>query len=105
MKEYLVPRSVKSRMEFFPGMGLPELGALAAGAVLGYLLQLIMSILPLSVKLQLFLRFFFFALPPGIAFMLTKKTVSGTSAWQQLRDWRKFEKSRKIYYYKRKGLV
>lgn len=101
MKEYLVPRAVRTRMEIFPGFGIPELLAVAAGAALGALLQLIPALLPLPMAAKLFGRFFCFALPPGAAWLLVKQDIGGNSLWSQLKAAREWQARPKVYYYRR----
>lgn len=101
MSEYLVPRSVRARMEIFPGFGLPELLAVAAGAGFGALLQLIPAALPLPIAPKLFARFFCFALPLGAAYMLVKQDVGGNSLYGQLKAARQWQARPKVYCYHR----
>lgn len=101
MKDYLVPRAVVTRMEIFPGFGLAELGAVAAGGVIGTLLQLIGYILPLSVTARLFIRLFLFVLPLGSAYLLVHQDISGYSLYGQLKAARRWANRPQVYYYER----
>lgn len=102
-KEYIMPRETKTKMEVFPGFGLVELGAVAAGMAVGLVLQLIPAILPLPVALKMFARLFVFVLPAAMAYMLFKQDTAGNSLFQQLKAFRVWNSRPKIYYYKRSG--
>lgn len=104
MKEYLVPRAVRARMEIFPGFGMPELLAVAAGAAAGALLQLVPALLPLSAAAKLFARFFCFALPTGAAYLLVKQDIGGNSLYGQLKAAREWQARPKVYYYRKGGI-
>lgn len=101
MKEYLVPRAVRTRMEIFPGFGFGELAAVAAGAALGAALQLVPALLPLGAGPKLFARFFCFLLPTGAAYMLVRQDIGGYSLWGQLKAARAWQARPKVYYYRR----
>ncbi len=101
MPEYLVPRAVRSRMEVFPGFGLVEILAVAAGGAVGAVLQLIPAALPLTPAPQLFARFFAFTLPLGVAYVLVRQDLGGHSLWGQLQAFRRWANHPRIYYYRR----
>jgi len=103
-KEYLIPRETKTKMEIFPGFGLMELGVVAAGMVLGAILQIIPAVLPLPIAPKVFARFFLFALPAGMAYMLFKQDTGGNSLYQQIKAFRAWRNRPKVYYYRRRGL-
>lgn len=104
MKEYLVPRAVRARLEIFPGFGIPELLAVAAGGALGAILQLVPALLPLSMAMKLFARFFCFALPTGAVYLLVKQDIGGNSLWSQLKAAREWQSRPKVYYHRRGGM-
>lgn len=101
MQVYLVPRSVMARLEIFPGFGLLELGAVAAGGAIGTLLQLIGIVLPLTVAAKLFIRLFLFVLPLGSAYLLVHRDIGGYSLYGQLKAARQWSKWPRVYYYER----
>lgn len=101
---YLVPRAVIARMEIFPGFGLPELGAVVVGGIVGALLQMIVLALPLTVAAKLFTRLFLFVLPLGASYMLVHQDISGFSLYGQLKAARKWAKGPRVYYYERSKL-
>ncbi len=103
MKEYIVPRETKTKMEIFPGFGFVEIGAVAIGMAIGGVLQLIPAVLPLSAAPKIFARIFLFALPAGMAYMLFKQNTAGNSLYQQIKAYKSWSSRSKVYYYKRRG--
>jgi len=88
-------------MEIFPGFGVPELLAVAAGGAVGYLLQLIPAALPLDTGPKLFIRFFSFGIPLSAAYMLVHQDASGSSLYSQLKALRGWSSRPQVYYYRR----
>ncbi|MHB1128384.1 MAG: hypothetical protein ACYC2T_15850 [Bacillota bacterium] len=105
MKDYLVPRAVTARVEIFPGLGFLELGALAAGGMVGALLQLVVLLLPFSVPSKLFMRLFLFVLPLGTAYLLVQRDMGGFSLYTQLRAAGRWSKKPRVYLYQRGGTL
>lgn len=84
MKEYLVPRAVRARLELLPGLGFSEVLAIAGGAALGAGPALLLLHLPLSPAGRLLVPLFTFAIPPAVAYFLLKPDVTGVAPWRQL---------------------
>lgn len=99
---YLVPRAVVTRMEIFPGIGFTELLAVVVGAAVGYMFQLFPALLPIAVGPKLFLRFWFFALPPTAAYLLVRPEVTGITLWQQLMVYRLWRQRPHTYVFRMK---
>lgn len=100
-KEYLVPRETKTKMEVFPGFGLVELGSVVVGMAAGAILQLIPALLPLPMGPKIFARFFLFALPVGMVYMLFKQDVAGNTLYKQIQAFKAWSNKPKTYYYTR----
>ena len=67
-RPYQVPRQVTTRVEIFPGFGIPELIAVAAGGLVGYALYMLLGLFGLPVQIQIVAA----TLPPGLAFLAVK---------------------------------
>lgn len=94
---------MRARLEFFPGVGVTELLAVAAGGVIGALLQLVPMALPLPVAQKLEARALAFLLPLGAAYLLVKQDATGNSLWSLLKASRAWKNRPKVYYYRRGG--
>ncbi|MCL6559158.1 MAG: hypothetical protein K6U74_10250 [Firmicutes bacterium] len=98
-KEYLVPRAVRSRMEFFPGFGIPEILAVGAGGAAGFLLQYLFSVLPFPAGMKPFIKIVTITLFTGAPYMFVKQDMFGTSLYTQLKAFRKWNLRPKKYFY------
>jgi len=98
-KQYLVPRAVRSRMEFFPGFGIPEIASIGAGGAIGFLLQYLFSFLPFPAGAKPFARIVTLTLCTGAPYMAVKQDMFGTSLYTQLKAFRKWDSRPKKYLY------
>lgn len=103
-KKYLVPRAVRTRMEFFPGFGIPELIAVGVGGAIGFVLQYLLSFLPFPQGIKPFIRIVTLTLCAGAPYMLVKQDIFGTSLYIQLKAFKKWDSRLKKYLYRRAGL-
>jgi len=99
--EYLIPRAVTARFEFFPGWGVPEVVAVVVGAAAGGLLQAGVAHLPLLHTMLFGARLGVFILPAACAYMLVRKDIGGHSALDQLRAARAYGRKQHRYLYRR----
>ncbi len=97
--QYLVPRSVKARVQLLPGVGWTELGMIVGGAVLGYILGLLVA-LPFHNYWGLLARVFVFPFPPGFAYLISQQGFSGESPLQILRARRRWLQKPRLYLYR-----
>lgn len=95
---YLIPRNVKARFEFFPGFGWFELMSVVGGAIVGFLLYLLAGLFTHS-----FFRIVLFAVPPGLAYFVTRPGPDGQSLYTLIKLWRRWIKSQKRYLYITRG--
>ncbi|KYH30772.1 PrgI family mobile element protein [Neomoorella mulderi] len=95
---YLIPRNVTARFEFFPGFGWFELAAVSAGALVGLVLYFLSGLFA-----QPTARFVLFAIPPGLAFFVTKQGPDGKSLLGLMRQWRRWSASQRRYLYVTRG--
>ncbi|MBO8169076.1 MAG: hypothetical protein H0Z35_07840 [Thermoanaerobacteraceae bacterium] len=100
-KKYIVPRNVRSRVEFFPGFGFKELAAVGMGGMVGFALQYIVGLLPLAFKLQSFIKIVVVTICVGVPYMLVKPDTAGNTLLQQLQAYRNWSGRRKKYLFKR----
>ena len=98
-KEYLVPRAVRSRMEFFPGFGVPEIAAVGAGGAIGFLLQYLFSFLPFPPGVKPFIKIVTMTLFTGAPYMLVKQDMFGASLYTQIKAFKKWDSRPKKYLY------
>ncbi|WP_213974701.1 hypothetical protein [Tepidanaerobacter acetatoxydans] len=98
-KEYLVPRAVRSRMEFFPGFGVPEIAAVGAGGAIGFLLQYLFSFSPFPTGVKPFIKIVTLTLCTGVPYMAVKQDAFGTSLYTQLKAFKKWNSRPKKYLY------
>ncbi len=98
-----MPRAVRARFEFAPGWGGPEVGALAGGAVIGFVLQWVWAHLPLPGGLLAGGRAALLALPAAAAFGLVHADASGGSLLGQLRAARAYGRKPHRYLYRYRG--
>lgn len=103
-KKYLVPRAVRTRMEFFPGFGIPELLAVGAGGAIGFILQYAFSFMPFPPGIKPFIKIVTLTLCAGAPYMLFKQDMFGTSLYTQLKAFKKWDSRPKKYLYRRVGL-
>lgn len=101
MPEYLIPRAVTARFEFFPGWGLPEVVGVIIGAAVGGLLQVLAAHLPLSHTIVFGTRMGAFVLPVSFAYMLIHRDIGGHSLLDQLRAARSYGRKQHRYLYRR----
>ena len=102
-KTYLVPRAVRARFEFAPGLGLPELGGVIAGGLTGFGLQALWALLPLHGGADFGGRVFLFTLPVAASLLLTRQDPSGGSLLGQVRAARDFRRRPPRYLYRYRG--
>ncbi|WP_422445385.1 hypothetical protein [Thermoanaerobacterium sp. DL9XJH110] len=98
-KEYLVPRAVRTRMEFFPGFGILELLVVGAGGAMGFLLQYLLSFLPFSPGIKPFIKIVTVTLFTGAPYIFVKQDMFGASLYTQLKAFRKWDSRPKKYLY------
>ncbi len=103
MRTYLMPRAVRTRFEFSPGFGLPELVSVVAGGVLGLVLQWAWSALPLHGPALFGCRVFLFSLPLASGFMLLRQDATGASLYGRLRAARAFISRPRRYLFRYRG--
>lgn len=101
MKEYLVPRAVRARLELLPGLGFAEVLAIAGGAALGAGPAFLLLHLSLSPAGRLLAPLFAFALPPAAAYLLVKPDVTGVAPWTQLQAGFAAQRRPSRYFYRR----
>ena len=98
-----MPRAVRTRFEFSPGWGWPEVLSLIAGAAVGFGLQWLFVLLRLHGGTAFGVRAFLFTLPPGAAFLLVKSDAAGGSLWRQYGAMRAYRRRPRLYVYIYRG--
>lgn len=98
--EYLIPKNIRTRFEFFPGIGIIELLYIVAGLIVALLLFLFTGIFTKS-----FYRLIYFVVGFLVPFALVyQEPRNGMSLLRVLKDLKKFKsKPRKYIYVYGKG--
>jgi len=96
LKPYVVPKNVKTRIEFFSGFGMKEVGMILLAGMVGACLGLILWFIqgsPLWLGL---------AIPTGsFGFFLSKQNPrTGRNTLDILKDMRQYRNKPKRYYYR-----
>lgn len=102
MREYLVPRAVRTRMELFPGIGVPEILSLLCGGAVGAAAQGLFALLPLPLGARLAGRVALVTLPIAVAFA-AGRDMGGGSAWHLGRVWWRWRQRPQRHLYRRGG--
>lgn len=93
---YLIPKNVRTRLEFFTGFGFKELGLLLAGLFVGGILAGLVYLITHS-----FFCLVLLALGGGIGFILGRQDPrTGMNALDFFKAWKSFQSKRKRYFYK-----
>lgn len=92
---FLIPKNVKTRVEFFSGFGFRELGLLLAGAAAGGALFGLVYMITKSLFSVIFL-----ALGGGIGFFIGKQDPrTGMNVLDFFQAWKSFQSKRRRYFY------
>lgn len=96
MQEYIIPKNVRTRVEFFSGFGFKELFLFLVGLGVGFLIFGAVYLLTDSL-----LSFIFLGLGGGVGFFLGKPDPrTGKSALDLLTDYQSFNMKPKRYFYR-----
>ncbi|MCR3922065.1 MAG: PrgI family protein [Firmicutes bacterium] len=92
---YLIPRNVRQRFEFFPGMGFKELFLIIGGLAAGLVIFLLLGLFTKSVA-----RIIIFGLTAAIGYFLGKADPrSGKNVLDIIRDAKHWQLTQKRYLY------
>jgi len=103
MKEYLVPRAVRTRNELFPGWGWPEIGAVAAGLLVGFVLQWVFGLIDHAHASGLIGRLILVVIPVATATGAVRDPTGGGSPWRRIQDRRRYMRRPRRYLYQYRG--
>lgn len=93
--EYLIPKNVNTRFQFFPGFGWFELGVVLCGVIIGVIIFFILNVFTNSIW-----RAFSIIVPTVIAFAIVQRDEkTGMSILSLINDYKKFNLSQKRYLY------
>ncbi|MGG2201883.1 PrgI family mobile element protein [Paenibacillus validus] len=93
---FLIPKNVRTRLEFFTGFGFRELGLLFAGLAVGGILFGLVFLLTKS-----WFSLVFAAAGGGAGFILGRQDPrTGMNALDFFKAWKSFQTKRKRYFYK-----
>lgn len=102
-QKYLIPRAVRTRLEIFPGFGVPESVAVGIGFITGFVIQHLLSLLSLP-NISLF-KIIVLTLFTAIPYFAVKPDVYGNTLWKQVEDYRNWNKSQRKYLYKKSNML
>lgn len=102
-QKYLIPRAVRTRLEIFPGFGIPESIAVGVGFMTGFITQHFLSYLPLA-NISLF-KIIILTVFTAVPYFAVKPDVYGNTLWKQLRDYRNWSQSQRQYLYKKSSVL
>ena len=99
-KKYLIPRAVRARMKY-SRIGAPESFAVGVGFITGFVIQHLLSLLPLP-NVSIF-KIIVLTLFTAIPYFAVKPDVYGNTLWKQVRDYRNWRQSQRRYLYQKPG--
>lgn len=93
--EYLIPKNVNAKFQFFPGFGWFELGVVLCGVIIGVIIFFILNIFTNSIW-----RAFSIVFPTVISLGIVQKDEkTGLSILSLISDYKKFNLNQRKYLY------
>lgn len=95
-----MPRAVRTRSELFPGWGWPDIGAVAAGLLVGLMLQWLFGLIDHAHTSGFIGRIVLVVVSVAVATGAVRDPTGGGSPWRRAQDWQRYLRRPRRYLFR-----